>query len=167
MDEHVESGSILEEPGESDSGTSLASGTDLNSPSPDSLRQPASQSRSTLQPGLSELESQIEEAVQRKFQGIKDQRLRRLEDELEFLKKLVTSQEGTARADAPAAPSQQTPERPAARASHVIQPSGGGLPPAPDLRADYEKRVGALRPGDVSGLLELKRQFRKQGLEVY
>jgi len=41
------------------------------------------------------------------------------------------------------------------------------LPPAPDLRAEYERRVGALRPGDVAGLLDLKREFRKRGLEVY
>ena len=37
----------------------------------------------------------------------------------------------------------------------------------PDLRAEYERRVGALRPGDVAGLLDLKREFRKKGLEVY
>lgn len=55
---------------------------------------------------------------------------------------------------------------PAARASHLIQPSGGGLP-APDLRGEYEGRVGTLRPGDVAGLMELKREFRKRGLEVY
>ena len=55
---------------------------------------------------------------------------------------------------------------PAARASHVIQPSGGGLP-APDLRAEYEKRVGELRPGDIAGLMELKREFRKRGMEVW
>ncbi len=54
-----------------------------------------------------------------------------------------------------------------AKASHIIQPSGGGLPPAPDLRAEYEKRVGSLRPGDVAGLLDLKREFRKRGLEIY
>jgi hypothetical protein len=62
-------------------------------------------------------------------------------------------------------------EKPAARASHVILPSGGGLPPAADtlasLRAEYERRVGTLRPGDVAGLLELKREFRRKGLEVY
>jgi hypothetical protein len=55
---------------------------------------------------------------------------------------------------------------PAARASHVIQPSGGGLP-APGLRAEYEKRVGELRPGDIAGLMELKREFRKRGMEVW
>ncbi len=55
---------------------------------------------------------------------------------------------------------------PAARASHLIQPSGGGVP-APDLRAEYERRLGALRPGDVAGLMELKREFRKRGLEIY
>ncbi|MCL5429024.1 MAG: hypothetical protein M1347_04370 [Chloroflexi bacterium] len=53
-----------------------------------------------------------------------------------------------------------------ARASHIIQPSGGGLP-APDLRGEYEKRLAALRPCDVAGLMDLKREFRKRGLEVY
>jgi len=52
--------------------------------------------------------------------------------------------------------------KPAPRASTVIQPSGGGLP-APDLRAEYEKRLRTLRPGDVAGLMELKREFRKKG----
>lgn len=56
--------------------------------------------------------------------------------------------------------------RPLAKASHAVQPSGG-LPPAPDLHAEYEKRVGALRPGDLAGLMELKREFRKKGLQVY
>lgn len=55
---------------------------------------------------------------------------------------------------------------PVARASHVIQPSGGGLP-APDLRREYERRLATLRPGDVAGLMEVKREFRKRGLEVY
>jgi hypothetical protein len=52
------------------------------------------------------------------------------------------------------------------RASTVIQPSGGGAP-RPDLRSEYEKQVGALRPGDVAGLMEVKREFRGRGLEVY
>lgn len=55
---------------------------------------------------------------------------------------------------------------PQPRASHVIQPSGGGLS-APDPRGEYERRVATLRPGDVAGLMELKREFRKRGLEVY
>ncbi len=57
-------------------------------------------------------------------------------------------------------------EKPAAKASAVILPSGGGLP-APDLRAEYEKRLTGLRAGDVAGLSELKREFRNKGLEVY
>lgn len=52
------------------------------------------------------------------------------------------------------------------KASHAIQPSGGGLP-TPDLRGEYERRVAALRPGDVAGLMEVKREFRKRGLVVY
>jgi hypothetical protein len=55
---------------------------------------------------------------------------------------------------------------PQPRASHLIQPSGGGVP-APDLRGEYERRLGTLRPGDVLGLMELKREFRKKGLEIY
>jgi hypothetical protein len=55
--------------------------------------------------------------------------------------------------------------RPAARASHAIQPSGGM--PVPDLRGEYEHRVAALRPGDIAGLMEAKREFRKRGLEIY
>ncbi len=57
-------------------------------------------------------------------------------------------------------------EKPAAKGSTVILPSGGGLP-APDLRAEYEKRVGQLRGGDVAGLMEAKREFRKRGLQVW
>lgn len=57
-------------------------------------------------------------------------------------------------------------EKPAARASQVIQPGGGGLPVA-DLRSEYEKRMGAVRPGDMAGVMEVKREFRKRGLEVY
>jgi hypothetical protein len=53
------------------------------------------------------------------------------------------------------------------RASHLIQPSGGGVPPAPDLRTEYEKQVMTLRPGDVDGLMEVKREFRRRGLDIY
>jgi len=166
MDEDVESGSTLGEPGESSSEHDLAGGTDLNSPSPGELRQPTSQGRSTLQRDLDELDDQIEEAVERRFQKAKDRRLSRLEREMDLLKKLVALNKAAADAP-PAEPNQPLPERPAARASHVIQPSGGGLPPAPDLRAEYEQRVATLRPGDVAGLMEVKREFRKKGLEVY
>ena len=185
MDEHVESGSTPGEPGESsfaelDSAQDLARGTDSSSPSPGALRQPASMPGPTVQPDLEELERQISEAVERRFQKAKDQRLARLERQFAALKELVVlgraagpgTAEGTLAADRTATAEeteqdQVQPERPAARASHVIQPSGGGLPPAPDLRAEYERRVGALRPGDVAGLLDLKREFRKRGLEVY
>lgn len=59
-----------------------------------------------------------------------------------------------------------TESAPIAKASHIIQPSGGGLP-APDLRGEYERRLRSLRPGDVAGLMEVKREFRKRGLEVW
>jgi hypothetical protein len=52
------------------------------------------------------------------------------------------------------------------KASTVILPSGGGLP-APDLRAEYEKRVRALRAGDMDGLMAVKREFRKRGMEIW
>lgn len=57
-------------------------------------------------------------------------------------------------------------EKPAAKASAVILPSGGGVP-KPDLRVEYEKRLTGLRAGDVAGLSELKREFRGKGLEIY
>ena len=176
MDEHMESGSIPEEPGESDAEGDLERGSDLGSPSPGALRQRASMPVSALPPEgqdpeaalESSLEEQIEAAVERRFQKAKDRRLTRLERELEAVKELVALRKATNQgAGAPEANAAEKPERPAARASHVIQPSGGGLPPAPDLRAEYEKRVAALRPGDVAGLMEIKREFRKKGLEVY
>ena len=51
------------------------------------------------------------------------------------------------------------------KAGAVIQPSGGLA--VQDVRADYERRVRKVRPGDVAGLAELKREFRKKGLEVF
>jgi hypothetical protein len=57
-------------------------------------------------------------------------------------------------------------EKPGSKGSTVILPSGGGLP-APDLRAEYERRVRALRAGDIDGLTDVKREFRRRGLEVW
>ena len=57
-------------------------------------------------------------------------------------------------------------KRPVATAASVIQPSGRSAP-APDLRSDYDTRKTRLRPGDVNALMELKREFRKKGLEVF
>jgi hypothetical protein len=57
-------------------------------------------------------------------------------------------------------------DKPAAKAGAVIVPSGGGVP-TPDPRTEYEKRLQTLRPGDVGGLTELKREFRAKGLDVY
>lgn len=194
MDKHVESGSTPGEPGEStsaelSSAQDLARGTEASSPSPGMQRQRASMPGPTVQPDLEELESQISAAVERRFQKAKDLRLARLERQFAALKELVVlgrkagqeaagtlaahtatgaESDGADPAVAESAAAEQPPsERPAPRASHVIQPSGGGLPPAADLRAEYEHRVGALRPGDVAGLLEVKREFRRKGLEVY
>lgn len=65
-------------------------------------------------------------------------------------------------ADQPGASAQPA----ASRASRVIPP-GGASAPAQDLRAEYARRLRALRPGDLGAVLELKREFRHKGLEVY
>ncbi|MBW8012507.1 MAG: hypothetical protein FVQ83_14925 [Chloroflexi bacterium] len=57
-------------------------------------------------------------------------------------------------------------QRPKASAATVTQPSGGGLV-EPDLQGEYDLRKKRLRPGDVNSLLELKREFRQKGLDVY
>ncbi len=57
-------------------------------------------------------------------------------------------------------------EKPSTKGSTVILPSGGGLP-APDLRTEYEKCVRALRAGDIDGLMEAKREFRRRGMEIW
>lgn len=51
------------------------------------------------------------------------------------------------------------------KAGAVIQPGGGMA--ATDLRSDYQRQVRRVRPGDVAGLAELKREFRKKGLDVF
>jgi hypothetical protein len=53
-----------------------------------------------------------------------------------------------------------------ASAGSVIQP-GGGKAPGQDLRQAYEARKRKLRPGDVNGLMALKREFRSKGMEIY
>jgi len=35
------------------------------------------------------------------------------------------------------------------------------------LQEVYDRRKGKLRPGDVNGLLALKREFRGKGLKIY
>lgn len=55
--------------------------------------------------------------------------------------------------------------KPAATPAQAIQPGGGG--PPPDLEADYQRRLRALRPGDLNGLLALKREYREKGLPVF
>jgi hypothetical protein len=47
----------------------------------------------------------------------------------------------------------------------LVPPAGG--PARRDLAAEYERRRRALRPGDLNGLLALKREFRAQGLEIF
>jgi hypothetical protein len=54
---------------------------------------------------------------------------------------------------------------PAGKASHAILPSGGAA--TPDLRGEYERRVRAVRPGDLAAVMEVKREFRRRGLEVF
>jgi hypothetical protein len=53
-----------------------------------------------------------------------------------------------------------------ASAAAVVQP-GGGQAPLPDLRQSYDVRKRQLRPGDVDGLMALKREFRGKGLQFY
>ncbi|MBT3239375.1 MAG: hypothetical protein HON98_02605 [Chloroflexi bacterium] len=53
-----------------------------------------------------------------------------------------------------------------ASAGSVIQPTGGNAP-LEDLQEVYDRRKGKLRPGDVNGLLALKREFRGKGLKIY
>lgn len=64
----------------------------------------------------------------------------------------------------PKVPAAQPPM--ASRASRVIPPSGPSAP-APDLNNEYQKRLRAIRRGDLGAVLELKREFRNKGLEVY
>ncbi|MDH5507628.1 MAG: hypothetical protein OEZ02_10440 [Anaerolineae bacterium] len=55
--------------------------------------------------------------------------------------------------------------RRAASAASVTQPGGGT--PAPNLRSEYETRKRRLRPGDINALMELKREFRQKGLDIF
>lgn len=71
---------------------------------------------------------------------------------LEILEAAATAALGRARKPAP------TP-------AQAIPP--GAAAPAPDLEADYRRRLRALRPGDLNGLLALKREYREKGLPVF
>jgi hypothetical protein len=53
-----------------------------------------------------------------------------------------------------------------APAAVIIQP-GGGSAPVEDLHGAYEQRKKKLRPGDVNGLMALKKEFREKGLEIF
>lgn len=46
-----------------------------------------------------------------------------------------------------------------------IQPTGG--PPRPDLNTEYARRKASLRPGDLHGLMALKREYRAKGLDIF
>jgi hypothetical protein len=56
--------------------------------------------------------------------------------------------------------------REATPATAVVQP-GGGIAPVEDLQGAYEQRKKKLRPGDVNGLMALKKEFREKGMDVY
>ncbi|MCH7662622.1 MAG: hypothetical protein IH859_01980 [Chloroflexi bacterium] len=60
----------------------------------------------------------------------------------------------------------QRAARPTPTAASAAQPGGGGTP-EPDLRSEYDLRKTSLRPGDVNALMELKREFRQKGLDVF
>jgi hypothetical protein len=47
----------------------------------------------------------------------------------------------------------------------LVSPQGGGL--GQGLQAEYERARKGLRPGDLNGLLALKRQYREKGLAVF
>lgn len=51
-------------------------------------------------------------------------------------------------------------------AAVVIQP-GGGIAPVENLQGAYEQRKKKLRPGDVNGLMALKKEFREKGMDVF
>ena len=53
-----------------------------------------------------------------------------------------------------------------ASAMAVVQP-GGGIAPVEDLQSAYEQRKKKLRPGDVNGLMALKKEFREKGMDVF
>ena len=178
MDKIMESGGSHEETILPASVDNLARGSEPDSTSQREQRQPIS-----LQKQIDALNAHIEESIERKFQSGKDRRISRLESEVKELNgeltKLLAKQgdasqsvvgiaspknsarNGEADEEAGISSSLHSP-----RASHLIQPSGGGVP-APDLRREYERRLETLRLGDIVGLMELKREFRKRGLEVY
>lgn len=180
MTERVESGGDRQEPGAIEDQVSTDARAEQTSPAPESLAE------------LEErLQAQIEEAVERRFQSAKDRRWAQLEKqygELSELQKALSAEraQGGERPDSDARPdSGEQPEsgeylelleslttlvlqgarkgnvHPAA----VVQP-GGGAPQA-DLRSEYQVRLQQLRPGDVNGLMELKREFRGKGLEIF
>jgi TolA-binding protein len=178
MDEIMESGGSPEETILSTSEENLAGGSEPDGASKDELRQPVS-----LQKQIDALNAHIEESIERKFQSGKDRRISRLESEVkelngELTKLLAKQGDASQSVEGNASPRNSARNAEAdeeagissslhsPRASHLIQPSGGGVP-APDLRREYERRLETLRLGDIAGLMELKREFRKRGLEVY
>ena len=157
MDEHVEGNGDAVESGEESTAedpqrTNMMSGMTEQAPQLATLN---------LGPSAS-LEARIEEAVEHGFQSARDNRLTQVERELDELKERLAASE-LARSE----PGETLSKRPMARPSHVVQPLGSGLPLASDLRAEYEQRVRGLQPGDVGSLVEIKREFRRKGLEVY
>lgn len=174
MDEQMESYGTFEETRESASSETPAGGDDLQGPSrelpeaqvtdprePISSPEAEAANSSSFQEQLDDLNIQIEEVIERKLQSGKDKRMERIEGEM---KKLTKEMAALRTKSAGRQEGEETQS--SAKASHVIQPSGGGLP-APDPRAEYEKRVAELRPGDIGGLMELKREYRRRGLEIY
>ena len=148
----------------------------VSGPEPTQSESPFAQALRLLQeiasPGSSARNDGGDESAKRSQLPVTPQALRLLAD----LTEEIASPSSSARNDTvdQAANASSSPRQlaqggapaPAAKASHIIQPSGGGLP-VPDLRGEYEKRLAALRPGDVAGLMEIKREYRKRGLEVY
>ena len=174
MTERVESGGDRQEPGALGAAVSADGRGEQPSPAPENLAELEAR-----------LQAQIDEAVERRFQSAKDKRWAQLErqyGELSELQKTLSAEQaqGGGRPDSGRSPESgeylellenlttlvlQGAKKGNVHPAAVVQP-GGGAPQA-DLRSEYQVRLQQLRPGDVNGLMELKREFRSKGLEIF
>ncbi|MBN2502182.1 MAG: hypothetical protein JXB38_15465 [Anaerolineales bacterium] len=174
MTERVERGGDRQEPGTTGDRVSADGRAEQPSPGPENLAELEAH-----------LQAQIEEAVERRFQSAKDKRWAQLEKqygELSELQKTLSAEQaqGGGRSESGRSPESgeylellenltnlvlQGAKKGNVHPAAVVQP-GGGAPQA-DLRSEYQVRLQQLRPGDVNGLMELKREFRGKGLEIF
>ena len=168
MTERVESGGDRQEPG--------ATGERVSA---DAREEQTSQGPGNLAELEEHLRKQIEEAVERRFQSAKDKRWAQLEKqygELGDLQKALSAEQVQG-GEKPESGEYldllenltnlvlQGARKGNVHPAAVVQPSGGA--PQADLRSEYQMRLQQLRPGDVNGLMELKREFRGKGLEIF